>query len=259
MGFFKVATFNCNSVRARLPAVLSWLAQEVPDVLCLQETKVQDKDFPLSDFEGVGYQAAFTGQKSYNGVAILSKHPMADVRRRLYEAEGEEARFIRAVVQGVPVINVYVPQGYAVGSEKFLYKLRWLRDLLDDIKTKCDPSLPLLVAGDFNVALEPIDVHDPEGLKGEVCFHPDEQAVLREYLAWGLGDVLRRHHPEGGHYTFWDYRVPNALKRKIGWRIDYILATAPLIEKCTHVWIDTGARTGEKPSDHTYLVVEFDL
>jgi len=259
MGIFKVATFNCNSVRARLPAVLSWLGREGPDVLCLQETKVQDKDFPASDFEGVGYQAAFTGQKSYNGVAVVSRHPMAGVRRGLYGTEGEEARFIHAVVQGVPVINVYVPQGYAVGSEKFRYKLSWLRDLLEHIRTNHDPALPLVVTGDFNVALEPVDVHDPEGLKGEVCFHPDEQALLKEILAWGLGDVLRRHHPEGGHYTFWDYRIPNALKRKMGWRIDYILATAPLAGKCKKVWIDTAARTAEKPSDHTYLVAEFNL
>jgi exodeoxyribonuclease-3 len=251
------ATFNTNSIRARLHVIMDWLDRERPDVLCLQETKVQDKDFPAEPFEKAGYNAIFRGQKSYNGVAIISKIQPEKIRLNLYDEEGEQARFISAKFGNIPVINVYVPQGVAVGTEKFEYKLTWLKDLLSHIKSRYEPGYPLLLAGDLNVALESIDVFDPEKFRGKVCFHPDEQAILREYLDWGFVDILRKHEPDGGHYTFWDYRIPNALKRKMGWRIDYILATSPLAEKSHKVWIDTQARMVEKPSDHTFLVAEF--
>jgi exodeoxyribonuclease-3 len=259
MALFKIATFNANSLRARLPVVRAWLAKEEPDVLCLQETKVQDKDFPSKDFETLGYQVYVKGQKSYNGVAIVTRHPADSIRSALYDVPAEEARFISARIDDIPVVNVYVPQGYAPGSDKFTYKLQWLKDLLSTLQKTYPPSLPLLMAGDFNVAMEPIDVYDPEGLRGEVGFHPDEQAMMREYFAWGLVDVFRHHEPGGGHYTFWDYRIPNAFKRKMGWRIDYILASPALAAKSKRAWIDTKPRTGEKPSDHTFLVAEFDL
>jgi len=253
----KFATFNTNSIRARLPIIKDWLDRERPDVLCVQETKVQDKDFPADPFEEAGYHVIFKGQKSYNGVAIISKLPPDDILLNLYDKEDEQARFLSARIGDIPVINVYVPQGFAVGTDKFEYKLSWLNDLLKHIKENYDPAQPLLVAGDFNVALEPIDVFDPEKFKGEVGFHPDEQAILRQFPDWGLVDVFRKHEPAGDHYTFWDYRIPNALKRKMGWRIDYILATAPLAEKSIRVRIDTDARMLEKPSDHTFLVAEF--
>lgn len=255
----KLATFNTNSIRARMGIIVDWLEKEAPDVLCLQETKVQDKDFPADPFKEMGYQLVFRGQKSYNGVAIISKLPLEEIRLNLYKKENEEARFMSARVHGMPLMNLYVPQGFAPGTEKFEYKLSWLKDLLAHIKGNYDPALPLLMVGDFNVALEPIDVYDPEGLRGEVGFHPDEQSIFREYLAWGLVDVFREHHPGGGHYTFWDYRIPNAFKRKMGWRIDYILATRPLAEKSPRAWIDTEPRTRQKPSDHTFLVAEFHL
>ena len=253
----KFATFNTNSIRARLSIVRDWLVREQPDVLCLQETKVQDKDFPADPLEEAGYQVIFKGQKSYNGVAIISRIPADEILLNLYDKDDEQARFISARIGDIPVINVYVPQGFAVGTDKFEYKLSWLNDLLAHIKEDYDPNQPLLMAGDFNVALEPIDVFDPEKFKGEVCFHPDEQAIMRQFLDWGLVDVFRKHEPGGGHYTFWDYRIPNALKRKTGWRIDYILATAPIAKKSARVWIDTEARLLEKPSDHTFLVAEF--
>ena len=255
----KLATFNTNSIRARLPIILNWIEKERPDILCLQETKVQDKDFPVSAFEERGYHAIFKGQKSYNGVAIISQPPLDDIHHNLYSGEDKEARFISARIAGIPVINVYVPQGFAPGTEKFAHKLRWFNDLLAYIEKNYDPGVPLVLTGDFNVALEPTDVFDPEGHRGEVGFHPDEQAIMGEFLDWGLVDVFRKHQPEGGHYTFWDYRIPNALKRKMGWRIDYILATAPLAEKSESAWIDTVARMREKPSDHTFLIAEFDL
>ena len=254
----KLATFNTNSVRARLPIIVDWLERECPDVLCLQETKVQDKDFPENQFETVGYQSLFRGQKSYNGVAIITKLPIGETRLNLYSGEDEEARFVSARIGDLPMVHVYGPQVFAPGTDKFDYKLRWLKDLLSHIKKNYDPGLPLLVAGDLNVALESMDVFDPEKLRGEVGFHPDEQSILREYLTWGLVDIFRKHQPEGGHYTFWDYRIPNAFKRKMGWRIDYILATRPLAEKSRVVWIDTEARTRQKPSDHAFLVAEFE-
>jgi len=253
----KFATFNTNSVRVRLPVILDWIDREQPDILCIQETKVQDRDFPAGSFEAAGYRAVFRGQKSYNGVAIISKLPLEELHLNLYDSEDEQARFISARIHEIPLINAYVPQGVAPGTEKFEYKLRWLRDLLDHIRDKYDPGRPLLVAGDFNVALEPIDLYNPEGSRETAGFHQDEQAIMREFFAWGLVDIFRKHTPEAGHYTFWDYRIPNALKRKMGWRIDYILATPPLAEKSLNVWIDTEVRLLEKPSDHTFLVAEF--
>ena len=255
----RIATFNSNSVRARLSLILDWLDRIQPDVLCLQETKIQDKDFPVASFESAGYQAVFKGQKSYNGVAFISKMPLKDVVDHICTPGGEEARFIAARSGSLSLINVYVPQGFAPGSEKFAYKLRWLGDLLSYLKGYHDPTFPLLVAGDFNVALEPMDVYDPEGLRGQVGFHPEEQALMRDLLDWGLIDVFRKHCPDGQHYTFWDYRIPNAFKRKMGWRVDYILATLPLAEKSTAAWIDTQERVRQKPSDHTYLLAEFQI
>ena len=256
---FIFSTFNTNSVRVRLPIILDWLDREQADILCLQETKAQDKDFPATAFEDAGYHTAFKGQKSYNGVAIISKHPIDHIQTNLYDGNHEDARFISAHIRDIPVINVYVPQGFAVGTEKFEYKLRWLNDLLSHIKAGYDPEQPLILAGDLNIALESIDVFDPEKYEGGVSCHPDERAILRKFLDWGFVDIFRKHEPDGGHYTFWDYRVPNALKRNIGWRIDYVLATSPLAEKSQNAWVDTRPRALEKPSDHTFLMAEFDL
>lgn len=253
----KLATLNANSIRARLPVILDWMEREQPDVLCIQETKVQDKDFPVEPFEKAGYQAVFRGQKSYNGVAVLSKRPTGESRLNLYDGGDEQARFISTKIEKISLINVYVPQGFEVGSEKFDYKLGWLSDLLSHIKNNYDPDQPVLLTGDFNIALEDIDVYDPDGFRGGVCFHPDEQAILRKFFAWGFVDIFRKHEKGGGQYTFWDYRIPNALKRKMGWRIDYILATTPLAEKSLRCWIDTEARLLDKPSDHTFLAAEF--
>ena len=254
----KVATFNANSIRARLPIVLGWLERESPDILFLQETKVQDRDFPVSPVENAGYHVVFRGQKSYNGVAILSKTSSDEVQTRLPVHGVDEARFISGRVGDIHVISVYVPQGFQVGSEKFHFKLIWLEHLLNHITANYDPASPLLVAGDFNVAHTAIDLFDPEGFRGQVGFHPDERAIFEKFLKWGLEDIFRRHIKEGDHYTFWDYRIPNGFKRNMGWRIDYVLGTASLAERSRAVWIDTGARAMEKPSDHTFLVVEFD-
>ena len=257
MRLHKVASFNTNSIRTRLPIIVDWLEKRQPDLLFLQETKVQDKDFPVKAIEETGYYVVFNGQKSYNGVALISKQPPEATRKNLYEGGGEEARFLSAKIGDIPVINVYVPQGFAVGTEKFQYKLRWMKDLLEHIKRNYGPDTPLLMAGDFNVAFRPIDLFDPEKYRGDVGFHPDEQAALQEFFDWGLVDIFRKHQPDGGHYTFWDYRIPNAFKRKMGWRIDLILATAPMADKSRKAWIDTEPRTGPKPSDHTFIIAEF--
>lgn len=259
MAQFKVATLNANSLRARLPIVKEWLAKERPDALCLQEIKVQDKDFPSGEFEEMGYQAIFKGQKSYNGVALITRRPVESIRLALYDEPDEEARFMSAKIGDISLVNVYVPQGVAPGTEKFAYKLQWLQDLLAYLQNNCKQSLPLLVTGDFNVALEPIDVYDPEGLRGGVGFHPEEQVLMRQFVAWGLIDVFRKHEPGGGFYTFWDYRIPNGFKRNMGWRIDYILASPALAAKSRRAWIDVEPRKAEKPSDHTFLAAEFEI
>lgn len=254
----KVATFNANSIRARLGIVLQWLEQESPDFLGIQETKVQDKDFPVSAFEEAGYHVAYRGQKSYNGVAALTRVPASDVRLNLSDSGPDgQARFIGLKIGSLRFINVYVPQGTAVGTDNFKKKLQWLQDLGAHLRAGYDPQSPLLVTGDFNVALDARDVHDPEGLQGRVCFHPEERKLMQEILDWGLVDVFRKHQPDPGHYTFWDYRIPNAVKRNMGWRIDYILATRSLADACTGARIDTAARHLPRPSDHTFLVADF--
>lgn len=255
----KIATFNANSIRSRIEIISDWIMAERPDILCLQETKVQDMDFPVDSFMDLGYRVIFRGQKAYNGVAIVSRHHFSDVRLNLMDTEEEQARFISSVINNVHVINAYVPQGFAPGTDKFKYKLEWLQALLAHINGNYDHEMPMIMTGDFNVALEPIDLYDPEGLKGEVGFHPDEQAMIRKFMDWGFIDIFRMHHKEGGQYTFWDYRIPNCFKRNMGWRIDYIFATKPLAERSTRVWIDKETRKREKPSDHTFLVAEFDM
>jgi exodeoxyribonuclease-3 len=258
---FKVATFNANSIRSRLPLVLEWLARERPDVLALQETKVQDPDFPAGAFRGAGYHVVFRGQKAQAGVALASREEPKDVAFGLDDGgPADEARLVRATVGGIPVVNTYVPQGQSVESPMFRYKLEWLERLRAYFARHFSPDEPLLWCGDFNVAPEEIDVHNPDRLKDHVDFHPEARAALARVREWGFVDVFRRHHPgEPGQYTFWDYRVPGALDRNLGWRVDHIWATRPLAERSTGARIDRDARQAAKPSDHTFLVAEFSL
>jgi exodeoxyribonuclease-3 len=259
-GMMKVATFNANSVRMRLELVLSWLQRQAPDVLCLQETKVQDADFPRDSFVDAGYHVVFRGQKAHAGVAIVSKQEPKDVSCGLDDGgEPDEARLIRAVIRGIPVVNTYVPQGRSADSPHFEYKLEWLARLRTWFNSHYSPQEPLLWMGDFNVAPEPIDVYDPKQLKKHVDFHPDAREALQQVKEWGFVDVFRKLCPEPEHYTFWDYRVRNALDRNMGWRVDHIWASEPLAVKSTGAWIDVNARRAERPSDHTFLVAEFAL
>ncbi len=258
---FKVATFNTNSVRSRLPVLADWLSQERPDVLCLQETKVQDHEFPTEFFRKRGYQVTFRGQKAHAGVALASLAEPTDVRYGLDDGGSpDEPRLIQATVAGIAIVNTYVPQGQSADSPMFAYKLEWLARMRDHFARHFSPEEPLLWCGDLNVAPEEIDVHDPKRLKDHVDFHPEARAALERVRAWGFVDVFRNHHPgEPGQYTFWDYRVAGALDRNVGWRVDHIWATRPLAEKSVRSWIDREARRAEKPSDHTFLVAEFDL
>lgn len=255
----KIATFNTNSVRARLPIITDWLTKEQPDILALQEIKVQDRDFPVNEFEELGYNTVTRGQKSYNGVAVISRFEPEHIIRNLYREEDEQARFLSVLISGITIINVYVPQGFSPDSEKFTYKLKWLEDLLIFIEKNHTPESPVIFLGDFNVAMDERDLYDPEGLRGSAGYHPEEQKRLSKFFEWGFIDIFRKYHSEGGLYTFWDYRIPNALKRKMGWRLDYITATSPLAEKSTGVRIDLDARLLKRPSDHTFLIAEFDI
>jgi exodeoxyribonuclease-3 len=257
----RIATYNCNSIRARLDLVLEWLHRDKPDILCLQETKVQDSEFPADPFRDLDYHATFRGQKAHAGVAMISRAVPEEVRFGLDDDdEPDETRLIHARIGNVAVVNTYVPQGRAVDSPHFAYKLKWLARLRAFFEHHYSPTDLLVWVGDFNVAPEPVDVYDPKRLAKHVDFHPDARHALEEVRDWGFVDVFRHHHPdEPSQYTFWDYRVPNAVDRDMGWRLDHIWATAPLAGKSTQAWIDVETRRAEKPSDHTLLVADFAL
>jgi exodeoxyribonuclease-3 len=250
----RIATWNVNSLRVRLDILLDWLRQDGPEVVCLQETKVTDDLFPVQDLAAVGYDAVFTGQKTYNGVALLSRLPMTDVAMELPgNPVAEEKRFIAATIAGVRIINVYVPNGQAITSPKFAVKLSWLACLRHFVATTYSPEEPLLLCGDFNVAPESRDVYDADKAAGDILFHPDERAAFAALLTWGLRDSLRLHYSAAGLYSWWDYRAL-AFQRNLGFRIDHILLTAPLAARCTAVTLERDLRKLPKPSDHIPVV-----
>jgi len=254
----KIASFNVNSLRARLPIVLRWLDENRPDVLCVQETKVQDVDFPAEAFEKSGYEFVFKGQKSYNGVAIFSRGKIQKVQFGFDDEPKDAARLIKAQVNGIAIVNTYVPQGHSPESEKFEYKLEWFGRLSALFRKNFKPTDAVLWVGDFNIAPESRDVYNPEGLEGHVCFHPEGRKALAEVMKWGFVDVFRMFCDQGGQYTFWDYRERGALSRNHGWRLDHIMATKSLAAKAAACYIDKEPRLAERPSDHTPIVAEFD-
>jgi len=252
-----VATWNVNSVRSRLSRLLGWLERRRPDVVCLQETKVVDDDFPRSDIEAAGYHCLINGQKTYNGVAILSLAPAQEIARALPgDTDESERRLLAASVAGVDVVSVYCPNGQEVGSEKYAYKLDWYRRLRQLLEARWAPDRPLAICGDFNVAPEDRDVWDPERWRGQVLFSDPEKEALAALTSWGLVDTLRTRRPEGGLYTWWDYRF-GAFHRGWGLRIDHILATSPLAARCLAVEVDRDERKGDKPSDHAPVIAKF--
>jgi exodeoxyribonuclease III len=254
----RVASFNVNSIRVRLPIILAWLHENQPDVLAMQETKVQDDSFPKEAFRQIGYHCVFRGQKSYNGVALASRHEIADAEFGLPEEPRDEPRIVTARIRGITIVNTYIPQGVLATSERFRYKLDWFDRLLRYFRTRFAPSDPVLWLGDLNVAPLAIDVYDPVALQGHVCYHPAVHEALNRILEWGFTDLFRMHCAQAGQYTFWDYRLGNYFARNRGWRIDHILATAPLADRCTACYIDKEPRAAERPSDHTPILAELD-
>lgn len=254
----KIATWNVNSIAARLPHVLKWLDAVRPDALCLQEIKCIDAKFPRQSFSDIGYNAEIFGQPTYNGVAIVSLAPVEDVRRGFPEDSQEaQSRLIAATVGQVKVINVYIPNGSAVGSDKYTYKLDWMSRLRVFLDANYKTDWPVLLCGDFNVAPDDIDVHDAEQWRGQVLFSEPERAALGEVKKWGLVDAFRLLQPDAKEFSWWDYRQA-AFRRNMGLRIDHIWVSESLAARCKSVRIDKEPRKWERPSDHAPVIAEFD-
>lgn len=253
-----LATWNVNSIRARLPRLLAWLERRRPDVVCLQETKVVDEDFPFGELQTLGYHACAFGQRTYNGVALLSRAEPHDVQRGLPDDPPDaDRRVLAASVAGIRVIDVYAPNGTALDDPRYAGKLEWFRRLLHYLEATASPQQELVICGDFNVAPEDRDVWDAEQWRGQLLFTEPEKDALRRLMDWGLEDTLRRLHPEEQVFTWWDYRNA-AFFRGWGLRIDHVLATPPLAARCTAVEVDRAERKGEKPSDHAPVLAWFD-
>jgi exodeoxyribonuclease-3 len=256
----RIATYNVNSIRSRLHIVIPWLRENRPDVLCMQETKVEDDKFPRSAFEEVGYSVVFKGGKRYNGVAVASLEEPKEVSWGLDDDPPDPDRLIMCKFPHLSVVNLYVPQGRERDAPQFQYKLQWFERLRKYSARHFTPEEPLVCCGDLNVAREAIDVHDPKRLLGHVDFTPEVWEAFDHLKSWGLVDVFRKHHPdEQGLYAFFDYRVPKAVERGLGWRVDHILATRTLADTSLGAFIDLEPRRAEKPSDHTVMVAEFKL
>ncbi|HUK05871.1 MAG TPA: exodeoxyribonuclease III [Burkholderiales bacterium] len=252
----KLAAWNVNSLRVRLPQLLDWLAQAAPDVVCLQELKLEDAKFPRAEIEAAGYGSAFFGQKTYNGVAILSRGELSEVSTGLPGFADDHKRVIAANAGGVRVVSVYCPNGQAVGSDKYAYKLRWYAALREYLAAELERHPELAVAGDFNVAPEDRDVHDPKAWEGQVLVSEAERAALREILGLGLQDSFRLFEQPEKSFSWWDYRMM-AFRRNAGLRIDHILVTPALAARCRSSLIDKAPRKLERPSDHAPVVAEF--
>jgi exodeoxyribonuclease-3 len=254
----KIATWNVNSVKARKERLLAWLPRHDPDVLCLQELKVDNAAFPLAEVNAAGYQALLHGQKTYNGVAILAKPELVDQRLGFDDEHADpQARLVEATVAGIRVLSVYAPNGGTVLSDKWHYKLAWLDRLLAHLERTHSAQQPLLLCGDLNIAPDDKDVARPDEWKDSVlCAQPVRDAFQR-LTAWGITDVVRSHHPEGGVYSWWDYRMLSFPKGN-GLRIDHILATGPLARVCTGASVDRDERKGKLPSDHAPVIATFD-
>ena len=262
----KIATWNVNSVRTRLEHVTDWLTANPVDVLCLQETKVMDDSFPRTAFEDIGYQTYISGQKSYNGVAIVSREPLESVSRGFTPMLGEEVvtdlddqkRVITGLLNDVRIVNLYVPNGSSIGSDKYTYKLRWLDILREYLQAFLQQSPNLLVCGDFNVALEDKDIYNPEGKETHIMSSPVERESLQKnVLDLGLADAFRKFNEGGGFFSWWDYRA-GSFQRNRGWRIDHHYLSPALYERAKSCVIDIEPRERTKPSDHTPVIVELD-
>ena len=254
----KIATWNVNSILARLPHVTRWLEAEQPDVLCVQETKCTDDKFPSLEIKSLGYDCVTLGQQSYNGVAIISKAGCASVQRGYpTDDPSSQARLLSADIAGVRIINIYIPNGQSVGSEKYQFKLEWMKQLRSFLDQSYDTNTSVLLCGDFNVAPEDRDVHDPRLWQNRILCSEPERAALQHVKDWGFTDTFRMHTEEGGHYSWWDYRA-GAFRRNLGLRIDHVWVSAPLAALSRTTWIDKKPRGWERPSDHAPVVAEFE-
>lgn len=252
----RIATWNVNSLKVRLPQVIAWLETHQPDALCLQETKTEDSSFPLDDIEKTGYRVVYAGQKTYNGVAILSKAAAGETVVAIPGFDDPQKRVLAATINGVRVVCLYVPNGQSVGSDKYQYKLAWLQAVTTWLKNELATHAKLVVVGDFNIAPADIDVHDPKAWEGQVLCSDAERAALQQLLAIGLKDSLRMLEPDTQIFTWWDYRM-NAFKRKMGLRIDHILVSDALAAQCRACAVDLEPRRHERPSDHAPVSAEF--
>lgn len=253
---FKIATWNVNSLRVRLPHVLQWLAAAKPDVLALQETKLPDPDFPVAEINQAGYECVFSGQKTYNGMAFLTKKTGANLVTDLPGLNDPQRRVLGMTFDNIRVLNLYIPNGESVGSEKYSYKLNWLKHLDQFLKQELEQHANFIILGDFNIAPEEPDVHDPKLWQGQVLFSEKERDAFRGMMKLGFKDCFRLHEQPEKSFTWWDYRL-NAFKRNMGLRIDHILVSSKFTGQCQRCYIDKTPRTWERPSDHTPVVAEF--
>lgn len=251
----KIATWNVNSIKVRLPHILEWLQQSTVDILAIQETKSTDENFPVAEIMEAGYQVVFSGQKTYNGVAILSRDPANDIETDLPGLTDPQRRVLAATIGDIRVLDVYVPNGQSVESDKYQYKLKWLEALQNYCQQQLSQFEKFLVLGDFNIAPADADVHDAEAWAGKVLCSDPEREAFRNLLALGLTDSFRQFTQEAGLYSWWDYRAA-AFRRDMGLRIDHILLSSSLAKAAQNCWIDKAPRKWERPSDHTPVVVE---
>jgi exodeoxyribonuclease III len=251
----KLAAWNVNSLNVRLPHVIEWLKTHRPDALCLQELKMEDAKFPMGAFDEIGYHAVFSGQKTYNGVAIISRSRPEDVTRDIAGYADHQKRVIAATIDGVRVVCVYIPNGQTVDSEKFVYKLQWLAALQEYMRKTIAEYGDVALLGDYNIAPEDRDVHDPKAWEGQVLCTPQERAAFTALIGLGLVDSFRLFEQAEKSFSWWDYRM-NGFKRNLGLRIDHILLTANLAARCTAGSIDVEPRKLERPSDHAPVVAE---
>ena len=255
----KIATWNVNSIAIRLEAVINWLASTKTDVLCLQETKCVDEKFPRSEFADAGYDSIFMGEKSYNGVAILSRLPIGNPQYNFAD-DGPEApkRLIAATIEGVRIVNTYIPNGTELWTDKFTFKLDWLQRLRRMFDDDCPRDSDALLCGDFNVAPEERDVWSVKNWEGKLHFSKPERAAIHHVKQWGFSDAFRTINGDLQEFSWWNYRE-GAFPKNQGLRIDHIWTSESLTAKCTNCWIDREPRTWERPSDHTPVVAEFSL
>lgn len=253
---FKIATWNVNSLRVRLPHVQTWLADVNPDVLVLQEIKMPSEDFPLDVFAEMGYQAAVSGQRTYNGVAVLSRTAIDDVVMDIPGLDDPQRRMLAVTVEGIRILNLYVPNGESISSDKYKYKLNWIQKLESYISDQLKTYSKMLLLGDFNIAPENIDVHDPAVWENSVLFSKPEREALQSLMNLGFKDCFRELSPEEQSFSWWDYRM-NAFRRNLGLRIDHILASNAIFPSCQRCYIDKAPRKWERPSDHAPVVAEF--